>query len=450
MDAVVIGAGVAGLAAARALQDAGVDFIVLEARERIGGRIFTARDAELPVGVELGAEFVHGSAPELHEIVRAARLTLCDIEGERWQSRSGALRPLGEAFWSELEAVMSRLPDRARDDRSFQEFLKKRPGGKRLANARRLALQWVEGFHAADPSLISAVALAEGGSPGDDQRERRLGRILDGYDTVPRWIARDLTDRIRLGAVVTAVEWGSDAVRLRVAGGTDPDATIEARAVIVSVPLGVLKAQDGERGAIAFDPPLESDPYKSDALRGMEMGVVTRVGLRVEDMFWTGERYVRRTKSQDLDRLAFLHTTDAEFAVWWTAYPVAAPLLVAWAGGPHARELASLGDDEIRERAMRALARQFSLSVRDASRLVTAAWTHNWQHDPFARGAYSYVQVGGRDAPSKLARPLRQTVFFAGEASDREGRTGTVHGAIATGRRAAKELIRAFSARRPR
>ncbi|HET7199396.1 MAG TPA: FAD-dependent oxidoreductase, partial [Burkholderiales bacterium] len=205
VDAVVIGAGVAGLAAARALQDAGVDFIVLEARERIGGRIFTARDAELPVGVELGAEFVHGSAPELHEIVRAARLTLCDIEGERWQSRSGALRPLGEAFWSELEAVMSRLPDRARDDRSFQEFLKKRPGGKRLANARRLALQWVEGFHAADPSLISAVALAEGGSPGDDQRERRLGRILDGYDTVPRWIARDLTDRIRLGAVVTAV-----------------------------------------------------------------------------------------------------------------------------------------------------------------------------------------------------------------------------------------------------
>jgi monoamine oxidase len=79
---------------------------------------------------------------------------------------------------------------------------------------------------------------------------------------------------------------------------------------------------------------------------------------------------------------------------------------------------------------------------------VTAAWTHNWRDDPFARGAYSYLVVGGTDAPTKLSRPLEQTLFFAGEATDPEGRTGTVHGAIATGRRAAEQLLGALSRRK--
>jgi monoamine oxidase len=345
---------------------------------------------------------------------------------------------------------MSRLRDRPGHDRSFEEFLKSKPGGARLARARRFARQWVEGFHAADPAHVSESALAEGGSPGDDQRERRIGRVLDGYDSVTRWIARDITDRIRLGAVVTGIEWSRGAVSVRVAAGTNEDSLIDARAAIVAVPLGVLKAPAGERGAIAFDPPLQSNGEKAEALGGMEMGVVTRIGLRLRELFWAGERYVQRTKRQDLDRLAFLHTTDEDFPVWWTAYPVVAPLLIGWVGGPQARRLASLGEDEIRARAVRALARQFSLPPRQASRLVTGAWTHNWQHDPFARGAYSYVCVGGKDAPAKLARPLDGTLFFAGEASDPEGRTGTVHGAIATGRRAAKQVLRSLSTRRPR
>lgn len=450
VDVVVIGAGVAGLAAARALHDAGLELVVLEARERIGGRIFTARDAELPIGVELGAEFVHGSAPELREIARAARLTVCDIAGERWQSRSGVLQPLGEDFWSELESVMSRLPDGRGRDESFEDFLKGKPGGARRTHARQLALQWVEGFHAADPALVSAKALAEGGSPGDDERERRLGRVLDGYDTVPRWIARDITDRIRLGTVVTRVEWRPGAVRVHYAAAGEQEPAIEARAAIVSVPVGVLQALPGETGAIAFDPPLELDPRKSEALQGMEMGVVTRVGLRLKEMFWASDRFVRRARTQRLDRLAFLHTTDGDFPVWWTAYPVASPLLIAWVGGPRARALASLGEDEIRDRAVRALARQFALSVRQASSLVVAAFTHNWQHDPFSRGAYSYVSVGGKDAPAKLARPLGGTLFFGGEASDPDGRTGTVHGAIATGRRAARQVLRVVTARRLR
>lgn len=450
VEVVVIGAGVAGLTAARALHDAGVEFVVLEARERIGGRIFTMRAAELPVGIELGAEFIHGSAPELREITRVARLTVVDIDGERWESRGGLLQPLGEDFWRDLERVMGQLQDRPRRDRSFHEALKGMRGGTGFQRARQRAQQWIEGFQAADPMRASESALAEGGSPGDDLRERRIGRVLDGYERVPQWIARDITDRIRLGTIVTGVGWRESEALVKTALPDGESDEIGARAVIVSVPLGILQAPADEAGVIIFDPPLELDRTKADALRGMEMGVVMRVVLQLREPFWAGERFMRRTKNQNLDQLAFLHTTDEEFPVWWTAYPVAVPLLVGWVGGPRARALGSLGDDQLADRAVRALGRQFSLAPREARHLVVNTWSHNWLRDPFARGAYSYMLVGGSDAPAKLARPLERTLFFAGEAADPEGRTGTVHGAISSGRRAAAQVIRTLSARRRR
>ena len=117
-DVVVIGAGAAGLSAARALHESGVDVLVLEARERVGGRIYTHRDRATPIPIELGAEFIHGSAPEVHEIVREAGLAACDISGRRWQAVGGSLRPSND-YWKRLGQVMRRLDADRRPDRSF-------------------------------------------------------------------------------------------------------------------------------------------------------------------------------------------------------------------------------------------------------------------------------------------------------------------------------------------
>jgi monoamine oxidase len=174
------------------------------------------------------------------------------------------------------------------------------------------------------------------------------------------------------------------------------------------------------------------------------MGTVVRLTLKLREPFWSSERFARRAKSQSLDRLAFLHAQDEDFPVWWTSYPVLAPMLIGWCGGPRAHSLAALTDEAIIDKAQAALSRQFGLTRRDAGRMVTAAWLHNWRIDPYARGAYSYMLVDGNESPAKLARPVKGTLFFAGEASDSEGRTGTVHGAIATGKRAAKQVLRAL------
>ncbi len=441
-DVVVIGAGAAGLAAARRLRGQGLAPLVLEARDRCGGRVLTRREPGLSVPIELGAEFVHGSAPEVVALAREAGLTLCDIHGTRFGPGRGGLRPVTD-FWARVERVMAMLQP-LKQDMSFGEFLDGRPGGRPLARDRALAARYVAGFHAADLDRVSAAALAKEGSPQGDPREARTGRVLEGYDRIVGHLAAALEGDIRLGAVVRRVEWEPRAVAVEF---TRPDgsrrARIEARAAIVTVPLGVLNARPDQRGAIEFSPALRA---KEDALGRVAMGCVVRVVLRLREPFWMTGQSARRPGDPGLDRLSFLHGADRDFPSWWTTYPVRSPVIVGWCGGRRAREIAACGRRETEGMAVRALGRQFRLTARRADAMVEGFWMHDWQQDPFSRGAYSYPAVGGKDAAGVLARPLRRTLFFAGEATDAQGATATVHGALASGDRAARQVQRALGA----
>jgi monoamine oxidase len=433
---IVIGAGVAGLAAARRLAEQGADVTVLEARDRIGGRIWTLHPEPLTVPVELGAEFLHGETPDVDEIVRAARLTSCDVAGRRWMHESGRLRIMDD-FWERLDRVMRRLDEEREPDRSFADAVARMRSA--APRDRQLARQFVEGFHAADLERISERALAEGGSPQDDVRERRIARVLQGYDAVVASMAAGL--QIRLGSIVTRVRWrrGRVEVESRSAGGK-AQPVITGRAVIVAVPLGVLLAAPGSPGAIAFDPPLEA-PMR--AAQGMTMGDVVKVVLRCDRPFWMEEQFARHAGDERFDTLAFVHARErVAFPVWWTQYPIEAPTLVGWRGGPAARVLSEMTPDELAAGAVDSLAKVFGLPLRSVKRHVEAVFTHDWINDPYSRGAYSYAVVGGAGSAAKLARPVQRTVFIAGEHADREGRNGTVHGAIASGRAAADAIVR--------
>jgi monoamine oxidase len=437
MGTVVIGAGAAGLAAALRLHEQGEDVVILEARDRIGGRIFTLRPRSIPSPIELGAEFIHGDAQELEEIARDHGLRMMDMAGRRWV-RAGKRLRLMDDFWERLDVAMRRLRQRPAD-RSFADAL----GAMRSVRPaeRRLALQFVEGFHAADPELISEAALAEGGSPRGEVRERRIGRMIEGYDSVISALAAPILDRIRLGAVVTAVRWrrGYVEVDSRDHGGTELP-TIVAERAIVAVPLGVLQAGAGATGGINFVPPI---PAVHRAAAQLHSGAVMKVVLELDEPFWTTEQFAKRAGDERLDTLSFLHAGDTRpFPVWWTSYPVRGPTLVGWQGGPTARAMQGLPRESIVAGAMESLASMLGMRLREVVRRVVAAYTHDWLSDPFARGAYSYVGIGGTGAAAAMARPIQRTLYFAGEHTDREGRNGTVHGAIASGVHAAAAAAR--------
>ena len=441
VDVVVVGAGVAGLAAARRLTERGARVTVLEARHRIGGRVATVRDPRTPVPIELGAEFIHGSADELAAIVHEAGLVVCDTKGERWRASGRRLTPLDEHdFWKEVGRVMKRLDPERTPDRSFQAFLDTRPGGASLASQRSLAREFVAGFHGAELSLVSERSLADGGAP-EDEAEQRMGRVLDGYDAVPAALAAGLTD-VRLGSHVHDVAWEPGTVHVRFTatnprGETTSDA-LTARAGVITIPLGVLQQTDGS-SAVVFSPDVVDIRRAASQLA---MGSVVRIPMLFREPFWEARSVQRRTGGRSLAGMSFLHSSDEDVPVWWTAAPVRTTTLVGWAGGARAARLATMSADQIEGRALAALARQLGMQRRRVASLLEHRWYHDWVNDPYTLGAYSYALVGGSNAAKRLARPVENTLYFAGEAADESGRNGTVHGAIGTGYRAAAAVAR--------
>jgi monoamine oxidase len=224
-------------------------------------------------------------------------------------------------------------------------------------------------------------------------------RIASGYDRVPDQLALGYGDRIVMETIVERI------------------------------------------ACIEFSPPLA---VLDEARSRLTMGAVVRVVLLFRERWWTGT-LPSVPRGGSLDSLSFLHGAAGDVPVWWSLHPAHVPVMVGWAGGPAAEGLSGRTPAEIRDRAVAALAANLGVSRRRIKTQLEECWTHDWQHDPFSRGAYSYALVGGSDWATRLARPVERTLWLAGEAADSEGRNGTVHGAIGSGRRAAQSLLRALA-----
>jgi monoamine oxidase len=438
VDVAVVGAGVAGLAAARALRRRGLTILVLEARDRIGGRVLTLHDPRLPLPVELGAEFVHGPAPLTHRILAEAGITTCDVAGEHWRARRGKLART--ETWQPIDRILRRI-DRHAPDRSFDDFAASLRGSVPAADLRA-ARDFVQGYHAADTAQIGVRSLAPPAS-GDDAAPTgaatKMARVLGGYDQLPRWLAGGLEGELRLRSPVTAIEWRRGHVQLTVLRHPRAVQRLVARAAIVTIPVGVLAAGPAEAGGLRLEP----DPPRIRRACGLlAMGAVARLACWFRELPWSpgaAGRDAGRTA-----RAGFWHLGGPAFGVWWTAYPMGWPLAVAWSGGPAAATTAQRSRRAVEATAVGELAAAFGLSRRAVSSRLLATWMHDWQQDPCSRGAYSYARVGGAGAARSLSRPVEATLFFAGEATDVGGHTGTVEGALASGLRAARQVSRAL------
>lgn len=433
-DVLIIGAGVAGLAAAGMLSRAGVRVLVLEARDRVGGRIATVHPAGLNVAVELGAEFVHGRPPESFELINDSNLKVSRIQGEPFCSNETGVGPCD--FWSRIEKVLEKMKTDALPQQSFDAFVRTLHDPEITEEDKRAACNYVRGFHAAHPEEISVQSLIEGIEAEENIDGDSQFRLPQGYDRLVTALKEKLDteySRIQLNTALKSVTWTQDSVSVITKSAKAREEDFAARKLLLTVPLGLLKADQG-RDAINFDPPLTT---KRSALSRLRVGHIVRVSLVFRSRFWTGLHADGRT----LNKMTFLFSGDEDFPTWWTLYPIEQPVLTAWSPADSAERLSKLSDQEICERAVQSLARVLHVSLERCREELAGAYTHNWQTDPCSLGAYSYVASGGSEVQRELSAPLSGTLFFAGEATNFQGHSGTVHGAIASGYRAAKEIL---------
>jgi monoamine oxidase len=207
--------------------------------------------------------------------------------------------------------------------------------------------------------------------------------------------------------------------------------------VIITLPLGVLQQKHGREGAVRFVPELPAE--KRSAFDHLVMGPALKIILVFRERFWEGLGRGRSKNKIDFSEMAFMHYTEVPFSTWWTQLPVRAPVLVGWVGGPTAEVCAEDGDASVLENAISSLAEMLNVKVKEVREELESWFVHDWQADPFSRGAYSYLPVDGLKAQQALIEPVDSTLFFAGEATA-VGHVGTVHGAVVSAKRVVKKV----------
>lgn len=441
-DVIVLGAGAAGLACAAALDAAGLHVTVLEARGRVGGRVLTVRPGGAPLPVELGAEFVHGAPREILSLAAAAGLHPVSVAERSWVAGERGLRP-ARHYDADIGQVLGALDAGREPDRSIADFLAEwRATHPDRAPAAERARRFIEGFHAADTARASERALARESELAEEQEgsEEQDFRLPEGYDRLLAHLHARLGPRVqvRLGARATVVRWASGRVAAEYRGADDAPGTVPARALVVTLPIAVLQLAHDHPHGVRFEP---EPPGKREALALLATGAARRVVLHLREPVWEREALRAPGERASAAGLGFLQAPHSPIPVWWPPSPLPAPYLTGWIGGPAAEALAGVGDDEMVARAIDALGVTLRLPRAEVEALVVAGHTYDWSRDPLARGAYSYTLVGGRDARAHLARPTGGTLFWAGEATHHRGAVATVHGALASGYRAADEVL---------
>jgi monoamine oxidase len=424
-DVIILGAGAAGLMTARALAIAGKETLVLEARERIGGRIWPLPSDEFGYHAQGGAEFVHGEANVTTSLIRQAGLTLLPLNGEVWTLRGGQLSKCGggptanPVFLAHADRLYKQLRALTHDI-SLAQFLERYFNEDTYIAFREWIRRMVEGYEAADLRRISTFALREGWLGGEEWRQ---SRIKEGYGALLQFLESECRMHhveILLNRKVKTIRAGVSGIEIDCISGY----MYQAQTVVVTCPLPILKS-------LRFIPAF---PEKLTAASQIGFGQVIKFLLRFKADWW------RYTLGNDLSKMMFLHCDEA-IPTWWTQYPESYPVLTGWLSGTSTEEFKHKSVQELLETAITSLANTFRVHEDLVRTQLLASKIVNWPADPFAQGAYSYVTPEAAQARKVLAEPVHHQIFFAGEALCRGTNTATVEGALASGKETAERIL---------
>ena len=419
-EIIVVGAGLAGLTAARDMKVAGLDVTVLEAREHIGGRAYTDQSTGIPL--DMGASWILGiNQSATYELAVEAGVAVSapftwDSQGYVFDGSPFTITSEDIDLFNQELATGCRINYQAQSSTSFEEMAetKYENGNFPYLNRREfdyLISTYIEISYAGDVSLMSASQCWEGSNYiGNDVT------IPGGYSQLSSYLAQGLD--IQLNTVVTAVTYNNQGVTITTSKGV-----YSADRAVMTVPIGVLRSGD-----IQFSPTLPQS--KLDAINLIGSGTINKTWMIFPHTFW------------DTNTVLFQYMSDPKghFSEWYSfdnleTYSV----LMAFNGGSEAIEMESLTDEEITAEAMTILRTMFGADIPEPVDVIQT----RWNSDPFAKGAYSFLRAGAvavRDR-NNLAENVIERLFFAGEATS-VANYATTEGAIRSGRKAAIDVLK--------
>ena len=414
-DIIIIGAGAAGLMAAADLSESGKKILILEARQRIGGRILTLRKGQEVL--EAGAEFVHGELPLTIQLLRESGIRYHKTGGKMERSKKGEwVRQKTFGYgWSDLLEKM----DEMEEDMALGDFLNIYFGGDQYVELRNSVRGYAEGFDLADTSRASTLALYEEWSNESDSQFR----IEGGYDKLSNFLFEKCLSngcKLEIGRVVNRVEWRKDHATVFAYG----EKSYHAKKVLVTVPLGVLQ-QENKIGSIRFSPTLGGS---MQLFRDIGYGSVIKILLDFKKPFW----------EEHQENLGFIFS-DQRVPTWWTQVPAKSNLLTGWLGGS-IEKIRLASEHDLLELAIDSLSKIFSIAKAKLDEELGSSHIFNWSEDPFSVGAYSFSTPTTKEARLQLREPFAHTLYFAGEALYDGDSPGTVEAALQNGRDVAERI----------
>lgn len=416
-DVIIVGAGAAGLMTARTLSAAGKKVVILEARNRIGGRIYPLPIEDFGYEAQGGGEFVHGDAPLSKALLQEAKATLLHPT-EWWNVFDGESRLVEHISPNdpELEKKLRELTQ----DMTIAEFFDVYFPGPEHADLRDYIFLRTEGYDAADPSKASTFAIR-------DELLNEGGwaqlNIKEGYGTLLRLLRQQCEERgvqFLLNKEVIAIDFNNDPL-IACADTT----TYKAGKIVVTAPISVLQS-------INFTPPI---PRQLEAAAQIGFGGVIKILMHFKTKWWaTSER------EADFERMFFMFSHET-IPTWWTQYPEPHLTLTGWLAGPKADVLSTQTDKTIIEVALQSLSNIFKISITELQADLLTSRVINWPQDKFARGGYSYATPTSAGAIVELQKPVNNKLYFAGEALGEGDTGGTVEAALSSGLNVAKQIL---------
>ena len=421
VEIVIIGAGAAGLMAARELSQAGKKVIILEGRERIGGRIWSLEKNDFGYAAEAGAEFIHGNLPVTKSLIKEAGLTILPSEGELWSAREGELTK-SDNFIPDWGLLLEKLKE-VKEDLPINQFLEQKFPKDKYTRLHNSIIGFIEGYDAADPKQASTLALR---NEWISENKIKQFRIKEGYGALMTFLYTECLKQevsIFFNTEVKSIRLDKEKVSVQCTNGK----IYEAAKAILTIPLPLFKR-------INFIPAI---PEKIKSTSEIGFGTVIKFLFKFKDRWWA------RLAGKDLSKAGFVFSNEI-VPTWWMQYPEKHSVLTGWIAGPNAEKFSTSSFGTLTEMGILSLSKIFKIEKELLKKELLYTTVINWGLDPFALGAYAYATPKTPEAKAQLNQPVNDKLFFSGEGLYEGKEMGTVEAALSSGFKTATNILKSF------